>query len=128
MKGAPLEFGGHSFQGLDSCIAWARTPKHDFGAMKIFVEWKPTNGQGGASARLKEGLEGAWQQIRGSIGLFLGRSPAAKGVMQEMLAEYKIRTSAIFITELTLYYDAPLTPRRSRSPVGQSSPSSYGLS
>jgi hypothetical protein len=25
MKGAPLEFGGVSFQGLDSCIAWART-------------------------------------------------------------------------------------------------------
>ena len=25
MKGAPLEFGGHSFQGLDSCVAWART-------------------------------------------------------------------------------------------------------
>ncbi len=25
MKGAPLEFGDVSFQGLDSCIAWART-------------------------------------------------------------------------------------------------------
>ncbi len=25
MKGAPIEFGGNSFQGLDSCIAWART-------------------------------------------------------------------------------------------------------
>ena len=25
MKGAPLEFGGHSFQGLESCIAWARS-------------------------------------------------------------------------------------------------------
>ncbi len=25
MKGAPLEFGGHSFQGLDSCVTWART-------------------------------------------------------------------------------------------------------
>jgi hypothetical protein len=25
MKGPPIEFGGHSFQGLDSCIAWART-------------------------------------------------------------------------------------------------------
>ena len=131
MKGAPLEFGGHSFQGLDSCVAWARThmpettyqcipsmfyglclirksvlykqdmrdddiqahrvqqlpmqsaavesvntaipsilegpkssvlknPKHNFGAMKTFAEWKPTNGQGGASAQLKEGLEGAW--------------------------------------------------------------------
>ena len=23
MKGAPLEFGGQSFQGLDSCVAWA---------------------------------------------------------------------------------------------------------
>jgi hypothetical protein len=180
MKGAPLEFGGHSFQGLDSCIAWAQTnmpestyqcipsmfyglcliresvlykqdmrdddiqahrvqrspmqsaavesvntaipsilegpktsvlkdPKHDFGAMKTFAEWKPTNGQGGASARLKEGLEGAWQQIRGAIDLFLGGSPAAKGVMQEMLAEYKVHTSAIFITELTLYYDEILS-------------------
>jgi hypothetical protein len=26
MKRAPIEFGGHSFQGLDSCIAWAPTP------------------------------------------------------------------------------------------------------
>jgi hypothetical protein len=181
MKGAPLEFGGHSFQeGFDSCVAWGRTnmpkttyqcipsmfyglcliqesvlykqdmrdnsiqahriqrspmqsaavesvntavpsilegpkssvlkdPKHDFGAMKIFAEWKPTNGQGGASARLKEGLEGAWQQIRGAINLLLGGSPAAKGVMQEMLAEYKIHTSTIFITELTLYYNEILT-------------------
>ena len=25
MKGAPLEFVGHGFQGLDSCIAWVRT-------------------------------------------------------------------------------------------------------
>ena len=25
MKGAPLEFGGHSFQGLDLCVAWAQT-------------------------------------------------------------------------------------------------------
>jgi hypothetical protein len=180
MKGAPLEFGGHSFQGLESCIAWARShmpettyqcipsmfyglcliresvlyrqdmrdddiqahrvqrspmqsaavesvktaipsilegpktsvlkdPKHDFGAMKTFAEWKPTNGQGGASAQLKEGLEGAWQQIRGAIDLFLGGSLAAKGVMQEMLAEYKIHTSAIFITVLTLYYDEILS-------------------
>jgi hypothetical protein len=49
-------------------------------------------------------VEGAWQQIRGTIDLFLGRNPAAKGVMQEMLAEYNIHISAIFITELTLYY------------------------
>ncbi len=41
--------------------------------------------------------------------MFLGGSPAAKGVMQEMLAEYKIHTSAIFITELTLYYDEILS-------------------
>jgi len=86
-----------------------KDPKHDFGAMKTFVEWKPTNGQGSASARLKEGLEGALQQIRGAINLFLGGSPAAKGVMQEMLAEYKIHTSTIFITELTLYYDEILS-------------------
>jgi hypothetical protein len=86
-----------------------RDSRHNFGAMKTVAEWKPTNGQGGASARLKEGLEGAWQQIRGAIDLFLGRSPAAKGVMQEMLAEYKIHTSAIFITELTLYYDEILS-------------------
>ena len=82
---------------------------HDFGTMKTFAEWKPTNGQGGASARLKEGLEGAWQQICGAIDLFLGRSPAAKGVMQEMLVEYKIHTSAISIMELTLYYNEILT-------------------
>ncbi len=31
------------------------------------------------------------------------------GIMQEMLVEYKIHTSAIFITELTLYYDEILS-------------------
>jgi len=25
MKGAPLKFGGYSFQGLDSCVVWTRT-------------------------------------------------------------------------------------------------------
>jgi hypothetical protein len=24
MKGAPIKFGGHTFPGLDSCVAWAR--------------------------------------------------------------------------------------------------------
>ena len=38
--------------------------------MKTFGEWKPTNGQGGASAQLKEGLEAAWQQIGGAIDMF----------------------------------------------------------
>jgi hypothetical protein len=50
------------------------------------------------------GLESAWQQIRGAIGMFLSASPVARGVMNEMLAEYKILTSQLFITELTLYY------------------------
>ena len=77
--------------------------------MKTFAEWKPTNGKGGASAWLKEGLDGAWQQIRGAIDLFLGGSPAAKVVMQELLTEYKIHTSTIFIAELTLHYDEILS-------------------
>ena len=77
--------------------------------MNTFSEWKPTNSQGGNSVRLKEVLEGAWQQIRRAIDLFLAGSPSAKGVMQEMLAEYKIHTSAIFITEITLYYDEILS-------------------
>ncbi len=175
-EGAPIEFGGHSFQGLDSCIAWActhmpeatyqcilgmfyglclireavlykldmreddiqahrvqrspmqsavaesvntavpsvlegpktsvlRDPKFEFRAMKTFAEWKPTNGQGGASTHLREGLEAAWQQIQGAIDMFLGGSPVAKGVMLEMLAKYKILTSQLFITEIMLYHD-----------------------
>ena len=180
MKGAPLEFGGLSFQGLDSCVAWARThmpentyqcipgmfyglcliresvlykqdmrdddiqahrvqrspmqstvvesvntavpsilegpktsvlkdPKHDFGALKTYAEWKGVNGQPGASTRLKEGLVSAWEQIRGAIDMFLGGSPVARGVMAEMLAEYKILTSQLFVTELTLYYEEILS-------------------
>jgi hypothetical protein len=180
MKGAPVEFGGYSFQGLDSCVAWARTnmpeatyqcipglfyglclirdsviykqdmrdddiqahrvqrspmqsavvesvntavpsilegpktnvlkdPKHDFGAMKTFAEWKPGNGQAGVSGRLKEGLEGSWQQIRGAIDMFLGANPMARSVLNEMLAEYKILTSQLFVTEITLYYDEILS-------------------
>jgi hypothetical protein len=86
-----------------------KDPKYEFGAMKTFAEWKPTNGQGGASTRLKEGLKAAWQQIWGAIDMFLGGSPAAKGVMLKMLAEYKILTSQLIITELTLYYDEILS-------------------
>ena len=56
-----------------------KDPKHNFGAMKTFAEWKPTNGQGGTSARLKEGLEGAWQQIRGVIDLFWGEARQPRG-------------------------------------------------
>jgi hypothetical protein len=36
-------------------------------------------------------------------------SPAAKAVMLEMLAEYKTYALAIFITEVTLYYDKILS-------------------
>ncbi len=180
MNGAPIELGGNSFQGLDSCIAWVCThmpesthqcipgmfyglcliqeavlfkqdmrdddvqahqvqrspmqsvvvesvnttvlsilegpkssmlkdPKFNFGAMKTFAKWKPTNGQGRASTRLKEGLDAAWQQIWGAIDLFLGGSPVAKGIMLEMLAKYKILTSQLFITEITLYYNEILS-------------------
>ena len=122
MKGAPLEFDGHSFQGLDLCVAWAWTnmpkttyqcipvqrlpmqlaavelvntavpsilegpktsvlkdPKYNFGAMKTFAEWKPTNCQGSTSAWLKEGLEGAWQQIGGGDRPVLGQKPGSNG-------------------------------------------------
>ena len=180
MKGAPVEFGGYSFQGLGSCVAWARTnmpentyqcipgmfyglcliresvlykqdmreddiqahrvqrspmqstvvesvntaipsilegpktnalkdPRYDFGAMKSYAEWKPTNGQPGVSTRLKEGLESSWQQIRGAIDMFLSTSPVARGVMNEMLAEYKILTSQLLVTEITLYYEEILS-------------------
>ncbi len=73
--------------------------------MKTYAKWKPTNGQGGVSTCLKEGLDAAWQQIWGAIDLFLGGSPVAKGVMLEMLAEHKILISQLFITEITLYYN-----------------------
>jgi hypothetical protein len=72
MQSAPVESVNTAIpsilEGLKSSVLM--DPKHDFGAMKTFAEWKPTNGQGGASARLKEGLEGACQQIRGPIDLF----------------------------------------------------------
>jgi hypothetical protein len=79
-----------------SKTAALKDPKYDFGAMKTFAKWKPTNGQGGALARLKEGLEGSWQQIKGALEMFLQASPTAKGVMLEMLVEIKIHTSANF--------------------------------
>jgi hypothetical protein len=81
-----------------------KDPKYKFEAMKTFSEWKPTNRQGGALARLKEGLEGSWQQIKGAVDMFLP-SPTAKGVMLEMLAEFKIHTFTILVTEISLYYD-----------------------
>jgi len=81
-----------------------KDPKFDFGALKTFAYWKPTNGQGSTSQCLKEAFKAAWQQIRGAIDLFLGGSPVAWSVMNEMLAENKILTSQLFITEITLYY------------------------
>ena len=77
--------------------------------MKTFGEWKPTNGQGGASARHKEGLKAAWQQMRGAIDMFLSAHPVARSVMTEMLAEHKILSSQLFITEITLCYDEILS-------------------
>ncbi len=67
-----------------SKTAALKDPKYNFGAMKTFGKWKPTNGQGEASTRLKEGLEGLWQQIKGAIKMFLLASPMAKGVMLEI--------------------------------------------
>ncbi len=58
---------------------------------------------------MRDGLKAAWQQIKGAIDLFLGGSPAARGVIMEMLAEYKIHTSMLFVTEITLYYDEILS-------------------
>ena len=86
-----------------------KDPKYDFGALKTYAEWKPTNGQPGVSTRLKEGLEASWQQIRGAIDMFLSTSPVARGVMNEMLAEYKILTSQLLVTEITLYYEEILS-------------------
>jgi hypothetical protein len=86
-----------------------KDPRYDFGAMKSYAEWKPTNGQPGVSTRLKEGLEASWQQIRGAIDMFLSTSPVARGVMNEMLAEYKILTSQLLVTEITLYYEEILS-------------------
>jgi hypothetical protein len=67
-----------------SKTAALKDPKYDFGAMKTFGKWEPTNGQSGALAQLKEGLEGLWQQIKGAIKMFLQASPMAKGVMLEI--------------------------------------------
>jgi hypothetical protein len=176
MKGAPIEFGGNSFQGLDSCIAWACThmpettyqcipgmfyslclireavlykqdmrddniqahrvqrspmqsavvesvnmavpsilegpkssvlkdPKFNFGAMKTFAKWKPTNVQGGHPCTSRRASTQLGSRFGGPWTCFLGGSPVTKGVMFEMLAEYKILTSQLFITEITLYYN-----------------------
>ncbi len=96
-----------------------KDPKYDFGALKTYAEWKPTNGQPGVSTRLKEGLESAWQQIQGAIDMFLSASSVARGVMNEMLAEYKILTSQLFITELTLYYEEIVSKTGGGSPPQQ---------
>jgi len=71
------------------------------------------------STRLKEGLESAWQQIQVAIDMFLSASSVARGVMNEMLAEYKILTSQLFITELTLYYEEIVSKTGGGSPPQQ---------
>jgi hypothetical protein len=62
--------GGRADNGASALVANGGPIDLGFGAMKTFGERKPTNGQGGASARLKEGLKAAWQQMRGAIDMF----------------------------------------------------------
>ncbi len=47
--------------------------------------------------------------MRGAIDMLLSAHPVARSVMTEMLAEYKILSSKLFITEITLYYDEILS-------------------
>ncbi len=56
-----------------------KNPKHEFGALKSIGDWKPKGLQRGAKARLQEGLEASWKQVRAIIDQTLVAHSVARG-------------------------------------------------
>ena len=82
-----------------------KNPKHEFGALKSIGDWKPKGHQKGAKARLQEGLDASWKQVRAVIDQTLVANPVARGVMLAMLADFKLLTTELLITEVSSYYE-----------------------
>jgi hypothetical protein len=80
-----------------------RENKHDFNAAKNYKDWKPSSSMGGTTKNLMDGVTWAFDRIKGAINLTLG-TPLARSVMLELQGKFLMHFRAIFVTEVTDYY------------------------
>ena len=77
--------------------------RHDFNAAKSYEDWKPATSMGGTAKNLTEGVLRAFDRIKGAINLTLG-TPLVRSVMMELHGKFLMHFRAIFVTEVTDYY------------------------
>ncbi|KAL3805739.1 hypothetical protein ACHAW5_003819 [Stephanodiscus triporus] len=80
-----------------------RESRHDFNAAKTYEDWKPATSMGGTAKNLTDGVLRAFDRIKGAINLTLG-TPLVRAVMLELHGEFVMHFRAIFVTEVTDYY------------------------
>ena len=80
-----------------------RETRHDFNAAKSYEDWKPASSMGGTAKNLTDGVLRAFDRIKGAINLTL-TTPLARSVMLELHGEFVMHFRAIFVTEVTDYY------------------------
>jgi hypothetical protein len=77
--------------------------KHNFDAAGTFKEWMPIGMVGRTCKNLTSGVTRAFDWIKGVISQTLG-APLAKSVMIELHGEFLMHFRAIFMMEVTKYY------------------------
>ena len=80
-----------------------RETRHDFNAAKSYEDWKPASSMGGTAKNLTDGVLRTFDRIKGAINLTL-TTPLARSVMLELHGEFVMHFRAIFVTEVTDYY------------------------
>jgi hypothetical protein len=80
-----------------------RETKHDFNAARSYEDWKPASSMGGTAKNLTEGVLRAFDRIKGAINLTL-TTPLAQSAMLELHGKFVMHFCAIFVTEVTDYY------------------------
>jgi hypothetical protein len=80
-----------------------RETRHDFNAAKSYEDWKPASSMGGTAKNLTDGVLRAFDRIKGAINLTL-TTPLARSVMLELHGKFVMHFRAIFVTEVTDYY------------------------
>jgi hypothetical protein len=80
-----------------------RENKHDFNTAKNYKDWKPSSRMGGTAKNLMDGVTWAFDRIKEAINLTLG-TLLARLVMLELHGKFLMHFRAIFMTDVTDYY------------------------
>jgi hypothetical protein len=75
----------------------------NFKAARMYEDWLPANSHGGMCKNLKDGMQRAFEGIKGAIQMTLG-SPLAKTVMMELHGKFLMHFNAVFITKVSSFY------------------------